>query len=682
MSSNRQYRPDVDGLRALAVLSVILFHVDAFLLPGGFVGVDIFFVISGFLISRNILEELARGRFSIGEFYRRRVKRIAPPMVVVVGATLLAAQLLMLPEDVERAADSALWSLASLANVFFWTHHDGGYFAAASHDQPLLHLWSLGVEEQFYILWPLLLLLIHRARWLLVGAGLVAVASFALGEIVFARDPSFAYYMLPTRAGELLLGGMVALASLRGVERRLPAAAVTPMALVGLVLMIGPLFLLSETSVFPGLLAVPPTLGTALLILAGHCAKNPISRVLSVRPLVWIGLVSYSAYLWHWPLLSLYRYGGHAQIGATAGAVLIGTTFALAWMTYRYIETPARRSMGSLRQVVSRQYVIPALALAALSLAVMKLDGFGWRSQEYRQALAAARQATRPAYQYDYVCQRMQIKPADVSNPACVLGPAPHDRPQAILWGDSNAAHYIGVVGAFAELSGFSFRNLAIGACPPLFSDPTPFIASRRMADCLAATAPVRSTVRSFPVVIVSASYTAYLTESEQFLDAFEATVRTLADEGRLVIVIGKAPVIEDYDRRCREKALAYPLMDCRPFAAPQDYTVTAANGRLRDFAARMPRVEFFDVTDYLCTAGACSPFDGDRPLYYDPGHLSMPASWDLGKRIVRHEGVPAPFRMIESWPAQRLAQSPGRPTSAAAPSSSTTRSATASTHR
>ncbi|HEV8331018.1 MAG TPA: acyltransferase family protein [Steroidobacteraceae bacterium] len=670
--SNHQYRPDVDGLRAIAVLSVILFHVDASLLPGGFVGVDIFFVISGFLISRNILEELARGRFSIGEFYRRRVKRIAPPMLIVVGVTLLAAQLLMLPEDIERAADSALWSLASLANVFFWTHHDGGYFAAASHDQPLLHLWSLGVEEQFYILWPLLLLLVHRARWLFLGAGLVALASFALGEIVFARDPSFAYYMLPTRAGELLLGGMVALASLRGVERRLPAAAVTPIALLGLALMVAPLFMLSEESVFPGVLAAPPTLGTALLILAGHCAQNPISRALSLRPLVWIGLVSYSAYLWHWPLLALYRYGGHAQLGAAPGVVLVAATFALAWMTYRFIETPARRSRGSVRQVVSRQYVIPALALAALSLVVMKLDGFGWRSDEYRQALAAARQATRPAHQYDYVCQRMQISPADLSNPACVLGPAPHDRPQAILWGDSNAAHYIGVVGAFAELSDFSFRNLAIGACPPLFSDPTAFVASRRTADCLAAAAPVRDTVRRFPVVIVSASYTAYLAESAEFLDAFEATVRALANEGRLVIVIGKAPVIEAYDRRCREKALTYPLMDCRPFTAPQDPDVTAANARLRDFAARMPRVEYFDVTDYLCSAGRCSPFEGDRPLYYDSGHLSMPASWDLGKRIVREDGVPAPFRLIESWAAQQFSQSPAPAASPSTPASTT----------
>jgi peptidoglycan/LPS O-acetylase OafA/YrhL len=659
--SSHQYRPDVDGLRAIAVLSVILFHVDASLLPGGFVGVDIFFVISGFLISRNILEELARGRFSISEFYRRRVKRIAPPMLVVVGVTLLAAQLLMLPEDVERAADSALWSLASVVNVFFWTHHDGSYFAAASHDQPLLHLWSLGVEEQFYILWPLLLLLVHRARWLFVGAGLVAVASFALGEIVFARDPSFAYYMLPTRAGELLLGGMVALASLRGVERRLPAATVAPIALLGLALMIAPLFMLSEESVFPGVLAVPPTLGTALLILAGHCAKNPIARALSVRPLVWIGLVSYSAYLWHWPLLALYRYGGHAQIGAATGAVLVATTFALAWLTYRFVETPARRSTGSVRQVVSRQYVFPALALGALSLVVMKLDGFGWRSHEYRFALAAAQQATRPAYQYDYVCQRMQITPADLSDPACVLGPAPHDRPQAILWGDSNAAHYIGVIGAFAEHSGFSFRNLAIGACPPIFGDPTAFVASRRTADCLAAAAPVRDTVRRFPVVIVSASYTVYLKQSARFLDVFETTVSALAEQGRLVIILGKAPVIWAYDRRCREKALAYPSMDCRPFKARADPGVTAANARLKDFAALMPRVEYFDVTDYLCKAGECSPFEGDRPLYYDSGHLSMPASWELGKRIVREDGVPVPFRMIEAWSAHRLSQSPGK---------------------
>ena len=198
------YRPDIDGLRAVAVLSVILFHIDKRLIPGGFVGVDIFFVISGFLISLHILQEIEAGKFSIVEFYRRRIKRIAPPMLVVVLITIIAAQFLMIPEDAERAADSALWSLVSLANVYFWWHQDTSYFSAASSELPLLHLWSLGVEEQFYIIWPIVLFLLYRklhSKLFVVFTGLIAIASYAAGQYWFVSDSSFVYYMLPTRAG-------------------------------------------------------------------------------------------------------------------------------------------------------------------------------------------------------------------------------------------------------------------------------------------------------------------------------------------------------------------------------------------------------------------------------------------------------------------------------------------------
>jgi peptidoglycan/LPS O-acetylase OafA/YrhL len=649
MTTNHQYRPDVDGLRAIAVLSVVLFHVDARLLPGGFVGVDIFFVISGFLISRNILEELGRGRFSLVDFYRRRVKRIAPPLLVVVGVTLLASQALMLPDDAEPAAASALWSLLSLANVYFWLHTDTSYFAAASHDQPLLHLWSLGVEEQFYILWPLLLLLVHRLRaGLFVGTAIVAIASFALGEVLFSSAPSFSYYMLPTRAGELLLGGLVALASLRGVERHIPRGAVLPLALVGAALMIAPLFMLSGDSVFPGVLAVPPTLGTALVILAGHCRMTGVSRVLSLKPMVWIGLLSYSAYLWHWPLLAFYRYGGRPDIGVTAGAVLMALTFLLAWLTYLFVEQPARRSNAPAPQIFTRQYIVPAGVLGVLALVALRLDGYVLRTGEYREQLAAARETTRAAYRYDYVCQREHVTPHDVNNPKCVVGPAA--APNAILWGDSNAAHYIGVVGTFAQARGFSFRNLAVSACPPIFSEPATFVKPRRIADCRAATDITRATVEQYPVVIVSASYTAYVYLDDTFFEKFYDTLGKLASDGHLVIIVAKAPVFETYDRRCREKALGYPLMDCAPFSVSPDATVTAANEQLRAFAERTPNVEYFDVTEYLCRSGQCSPFDGDHPLYYDDSHLSMPASWDLGARIMRKGGVPASFGQVAGW--------------------------------
>ncbi len=207
------YRGDIDGLRAIAVLSVIVFHIDAALLPGGFVGVDVFFVISGYLITGNIVQELNSGRFSLLEFYRRRVKRIAPAMLVVTAVVMLAAYLLMLPEQLRDTGKSAVFSLASLANVYFWLYQDTGYFAQSSLELPLLHLWSLGVEEQFYLLWPLLLVAVYRRAdklTLVLAMAACAVASFWMGSALFEQAPSFVYYMLPSRAGELLLGALVA----------------------------------------------------------------------------------------------------------------------------------------------------------------------------------------------------------------------------------------------------------------------------------------------------------------------------------------------------------------------------------------------------------------------------------------------------------------------------------------
>lgn len=442
---NSVYRPDIDGLRAIAVLAVIAFHINKNLLPGGFVGVDVFFVISGFLISLHILKDIELERFSIFDFYRRRVKRIAPPMLVVVLATMVVAQLVMIPEDAELAAESALWSVFSLANVYFWLHHDTSYFAAASSESPLLHLWSLGVEEQFYILWPLLLMFLYRrprTKVFFVLATLAALASFVGGQLWFQRDPSFVYYMLPTRAGELLVGAMVALAVLRRVEDRLPAHVIGPMAATGLLLVGGSLFMITEDQVFPGLLAIPPTLGAALLILAGHCAKNRVSNWLAFKPLVGVGLVSYSAYLWHWPLIAFFRYGHH-EVGIVAGIVIVALTFLLAWLSYLFIEQPARASRASITKVMLAQYFVPAGAIAVLALAAMVIDGYGfrWQSQPYTGRLKAVRDQTRPAYQFDYVCQRQRASVVDTQNERCVLGPQSAGSPRVILWGDSNAAH-------------------------------------------------------------------------------------------------------------------------------------------------------------------------------------------------------------------------------------------------
>jgi len=656
-TSQRSYRPDIDGLRAIAVLSVIVFHLSARVVPGGFVGVDIFFVISGYLITSHIVDELDQRHFSIKGFYARRIKRIAPAMLVVTALTLAFAKAFMLPDDAADAAKSGVYSLASMANVFFWRYQDTGYFAAQGKDLPLLHLWSLGVEEQFYILWPLLLLAFyraHRAKGFLIAMLVAAAISFGLGSALYGTHPQFTYYMLPTRAGELLVGAVATSAIVTAWTKALPRWALTAIAVVGLLGIAGSLAFLREDDVFPGVLAIPPTVGTALLILAGRDASGAVTRLLSLKPLTWIGLISYSAYLWHWPLVTFHRYWFTVLTPAAAVAIFVAT-IGLAWLSYRFVEQPARHAKLSFPSLLLQQYVLPGGAIGAFALFMVYADRYvpALRSTQYRARLAAVQDQDRPAYEYPYVCQRQRLSPADVADPNCVVGDATANDTNILLWGDSNAGHYVGLLGVFGREAGFKFRNVEVGACPPLLSDPKPFVDPRRENDCSASLAMVRPLLDTARTVIIGAAWTGYQLRARGFDSAFFDTVRELVRRGKQIIIIGAIPRLEGFDRRCRQKILALPIVDCAVIRGPIPSDVAQFNQELRAFAEQMTDVTYYDANAYLCPNGVCSTSAQDgNVLYYDPGHLTMTGSRLLGESIVRAAGVPHPFSDLSSAPS------------------------------
>lgn len=475
--SANDYRPDIDGLRAIAVLSVMIFHASDAILPGGFVGVDVFFVISGYLISKHIAAEVVDGRFSLIEFYRRRIRRIMPMMMTVVAVTLVASLLVMTPEEARAVAKSAVWSIASMANIHFWRDLDTSYFANSSAEVPLLHLWSLGVEEQFYLLWPMVLALgVRKVRpaMLLVIAAVVAGLSFELASGSFPRDASFAYYMLPTRMGELLLGALVGIMTVITPWQLGPRGAKVA-AWLGAALVAASLWVIDRNDPFPGWLALPPTLGAALLILAGERRPHPIPGLAS-RPMVFVGRISYSAYLWHWPLFAFFRYG-YGEPGLTACIAILTTTLLLAWLSFEIVERPTRRSAASFRTVTMHQFVLPAIALLVPSLLIVYAARIGLPvgSSNYLTQLERVREAARPAYSFDWICQRQRLSDVDIGNPRCVLGAPGEAAPRALLWGDSNAAHYVPMISEIATRAGVRFRNLEVGSCPRclLTLDPT-----------------------------------------------------------------------------------------------------------------------------------------------------------------------------------------------------------------
>ena len=368
------YRPEIDGLRAIAVLPVILFHGGFEIFAGGFVGVDIFFVISGFLITSIILSDLEHQRFSVKRFYERRARRILPALLFVVLACLPFAYAWMLPSELEQFGQSLLAVATFSANLFFWSTQ--AYFGPAAELQPMLHTWSLAVEEQYYLFIPLALLWFWSLgkRRLFGLILLAAILSLLIAEWGWRHEPKANFYLLPTRAWELLVGSLIAFAprptALAGFGAR-TLQQWGPVAGLGLV--VYSLFWFDESTPIPSVYALAPVGGTALII-ATTTPGHPVSRLLTARPLVAIGLISYSAYLWHQPLFAFARIRMLEEPGLILATVLSLLSLVLAYLSWRFVEAPFRRRNSPL----TRAPLIPA----AITLSVLGLVGAGFSQLE------------------------------------------------------------------------------------------------------------------------------------------------------------------------------------------------------------------------------------------------------------------------------------------------------------
>ena len=641
MAAAPDYRPDIDGLRAVAVLAVILFHVDAALLPGGFAGVDVFFVISGFLITGIVHDGLAAGTFTFGEFYRRRVKRIGPVLAVVILATLCAGVLVLLPEDLLSLAQSAVASMAFVANIYFERAIDTGYFAPSSETIPLLHIWSLGVEEQFYLVWPAVVFLSVRMlsrRQLLLMTLLVAIGSVVLSQHYVGSDPMRGFYRLPSRAFELLAGaaGFIAVAPLAPFlrvrwRREALATAGTAGVIFGLVF-------ITEASGVPGVNALPVTLGTAALLLAGSRGTTVIGAALAMPAMVGIGLISYALYLWHWPVLACLRYL-FVDLTPAMSVAAVATTFALAIASYWLVERPARRVAWSFRRVAAAFAVVPFAVVVAAAAWLTLTDGFGPTDPHpFGKRLAELRVQTASTTGFPYSCGGWRTTPEQLADPRCVLGgrTAADRDPKVLLFGDSNAAHYIGVIGSLAQRTGVAFRNVTPHACPPLLALPDGYGYRGHVEDCRASLELIGRELPKYDLVILSGQWSTYVRLDRGFFDKLADTVATLRSRGQRVLLMGQAPLMEGYQPDCLARAIKVPLLDCRTRSATALRGDPSINARLRAFAEATEGVWYLDVTSVLCRGGTCSPYFGDTPLYTNRTHISMIGSWRIGRRLAR----------------------------------------------
>lgn len=467
-----RYRSDIDGLRAVAVLSVVFDHLRM-RFSGGYIGVDVFFVISGYLISAVILTDLEKGLFSFAWFYERRIRRIFPALFSMLAVTTLLAYRYLAPSDLESYSRSLLAALFSVSNLLFW--HQAGYFDAPSAAKPLLHTWSLAVEEQFYIFFPILLVLVRRwfpkrLKEVILG---ISVLSFALACFWVRRDATTAFFLAPLRAWELLLGTMLSQSYLPEVRGRAMRNAAS---LLGILLILIPALAYTAATPFPGLAALPPCLGAALIIAAGENGPSLIGTVLSWRPFVFIGLISYSLYLWHWPILvfqnssALLLDSSEPNSRLVKIAVLL-VSLLVASASWLLVETPFRQ--GRLRPDRRTLFLASAAATASISvLAVGFVASRGMPSRFSAEALqVSAYGSYHPHSEWrEGTCFLSAADKFSQFDPAvCLHGDS---RRHVLLLGDSLAAHlYSGLSTVYPEVE---FWQANAGNCLPFVNEPTP----------------------------------------------------------------------------------------------------------------------------------------------------------------------------------------------------------------
>jgi len=615
------YRPDIDGLRAVAVLSVIAFHLSGNWLPGGYLGVDIFFVISGYLITNVIWREALSGNFSIARFYERRIRRIAPALCVVLLAVSAVSAALLLPVDLVGYTKSLFASLGFVANIYFW--RDTNYFARTAEFKPLLHLWSLGVEEQFYIFFPLLVLLCTRLRRGLLLPTVVILSLFSLAAdatLIRVGGSAPAFYLIPTRAWELGAGSLLTLLPasrpLSAALRHLLATAAAGLLLLALLY---PAFTLHE-HVPEALWAV---LGSSLVLFLGSVGGNWLSRALSSSLPVGIGLISYSLYLWHWPILVFLRYYLVAEPGAPALAAAVALMFLLAYLSWRFVERHFRNRTMPVRQVLVWT-CSGSLAVALFAAVLLANHGFPVR-------LNAETSRINSAVDTNYRCGVSDMLPFGGSH-ACVLNLPSRRAADAslVLLGNSHAQMYAPLVADALRAHQINGLLVPVNSCLPTpdFNESIRCMGiARSNLDSILALPNLRTVVlamtwRFVPIMLTPSGSVPASSQPAAFLAALDSLIATLRSHGIHVVIIGplaepKWDVASDLSR-----ALAFHRPVTQPLFTPlSDFL--AENGAYISHISAQADVTFIRPDLVECQSARCDFLRDGRSIFSDNNHVA-----------------------------------------------------------
>lgn len=608
-NSSLSYRADIDGLRAVAVIAVILFHIHAKLLPGGFLGVDIFFVISGYLITTIIHKELIGQRFSLLNFYQRRAKRILPAFLFMLAASTAVGAWLLMPEDFLNYLRSLRSSLFFGANLFF--AKSGGYFDIASTEKPLLHIWSLSLEEQFYFVFPLLMWLVHKYLPKYTVHAIIAMiaASLLSGLLPYEAD---AYYLPQVRAYELLIGSLAAVVP---TSCKTPGKSLNPTAWLAAVVMLVCLCL--PDGFLPGkgyIERLAVCSAAAWLIAAGNGSR--FNRLLAWRPMVAIGLISYPLYLWHWPVLALLRYVYMDSI-LPINVVLVsmaGVVLA-SWVSYRLIENPIRHSKKLSGKAFAGVMAVYFVLGIGVNVGRSSYDKHLNYIPNY-QELGWHTNICNNGEQYD-----------------CIKG----DRNKLVTVlavGDSHTAHYNSFYDIVGKHEGWSAHVISTSSCPFLYDSSVVQavnVNSKLYRSCLEMRHQIQKDLNNYQTIILAGRWYSYLDSDGIFIVEFEKTIQALLKQNKIIYVVADNPnagfnVLRDYYL----KSIGLNIdRTAQKQKAQQENRL--GNQSVYQVVRKYPQVQWINFTNLI-------PLDfmiDDRPIYVDQHHFNIYGSEQMGKRFI-----------------------------------------------
>ncbi|KLV07447.1 acyltransferase [Photobacterium aquae] len=662
--SHIKYRPDIDGLRAIAVIAVIIFHMNAQWLPGGFIGVDIFFVISGFIITSVIYPQINAGRFSFDIFYIKRIKRILPLFYLVATSSLALAYLIYTPNDFVGFANSLRYASVFISNIYF--EKQSGYFAPAAETMPLLHTWSLSVEEQFYFIWPVLLILASKylsRRLFAIVMGLTLVALTGLSQYMALNDPSAGYYLIQSRGFELLIGALLAIAlyekRARGLS--LPTQAYQLLGVAGALGIALLSVVLNKNHVFPGINALWVTLATCMLILAGESQHSWVSRFLGRSPFLLLGRLSYSLYLWHWPVLAFYRYTFN-QLGPVDALICAVITFALSVFSWRLYENPLRYLRLHHRWVYLFYLVLPIAIAVTTAKLIAKNEGYPHRFSEQVQKLFQASSLDFFELQHPQL-DGEELKPFENN----IIGDDSLNHPEqlrALVWGDSHGGHFRGFVDELGKIYGFSALYGGAGGCPPALGMDI-IKHGEPEGECEDTNTQLAEALQNTKakVVFLAGRWAMYtettrspgekgdnvylgdeISHSESkannrrvLREGLERTVQYLIARGITPVIFEQAPDYPFMPSNCWVKKATFTAFtgtNCNIDSGAMTTRQGYANQLVRDIAAKYPQVILLPVVGALCDSKECQSMLNGVPLYSDNNHLNDAGAREIFKTM------------------------------------------------